>query len=87
MTPTDFEILIQSIGPNIRKQDTKYRAAIPVALRLAMTLRYLASGDSYTSLIYTFRISKQSISEIVPVVCNAIITALKPYIKVSIHSN
>lgn len=44
MTPTDFEVLIQMIGPNICKQDTKYRAAIPVSLRLAITLRYLASG-------------------------------------------
>ncbi|KAG8230437.1 hypothetical protein J437_LFUL015459 [Ladona fulva] len=40
-----------------------------------------ARGDSYTSLMYTFRISKQSISEIVPEVCEAIITSLKQYVK------
>lgn len=59
------------------------REAIPVQERLAVTLRFLASGDSYMSLSYLFKISKQSIYKIVPEVCVSIIHVLKEYIKVS----
>ncbi|KAJ8929695.1 hypothetical protein NQ314_017589, partial [Rhamnusium bicolor] len=45
--------------------------------RLAITLRFLATGDSYTSLMYTFKISKQVISKIVLELCEAIIEVLQ----------
>lgn len=67
------------------KKDTKFRNDIPVEERLAITLRFLATGDSFTSLQYLFRVSKQSISEIVPEVCKAIIECLQDCVKVSIH--
>jgi hypothetical protein len=65
MTPEDFEILINLISPKIAK-DTAYRAAVPVEERLAVTLRILATGDSYTSLEYLLKISKQAIGQIIP---------------------
>lgn len=83
MSPTDFEYLLTIIAPKISRQDTIMRSAISPQDRLALTLRFLATGDSYTSLQYTFRISKQSMSCIVPEVCEAIIKALKENIKVS----
>ena len=82
LTPTDFEELLLMVGGQIMKQDTKFRETIPASVRLAVTLRFLASGDSFASLMYTFRISKQAISQIVPEVCEAIISALKQYVKV-----
>lgn len=85
MTATDFEELICLIGLKIAKCNTNYRDAIPVADRLAVTLRFLGTGDSYVSLSYTFKISKQLIRVIVPEVCQAIIEALKDHIKVSIN--
>lgn len=83
MSPIDFEYLITLVGPKVGKHDTPMRAAISVQDRLALTVRFLATGDSYTSLQYIFRISKQSISLIVKEVCLAIIEALKENIRVS----
>jgi len=83
MTPIDFEELLQMFGGKISKCDTRFRETIPASIRLAVTLRFLASGESFTSLMYTFRISKQSISRFVPEICEAIITLLKRFVKVS----
>lgn len=84
---TDFEYLLRMIGGQISKVDTYMRKSISAQDRLAVTLRYLATGDSYASLQYTFRISKQAISIIVPTVCEAIIGALKDNIKVRFFSS
>lgn len=83
MSSTDFENLLQIVGPRVAKKDTHFRKAIPVQDRLAVTLRFLASGDSYSSLQYLFKISKQAISRIVPEVCSALVNGLKYEIKVS----
>jgi len=82
MSSADFEFLINLVGHRIGKKNTNYRDAIPVNERLAVALRFLATGDSYHSLMYTFKMSKQSISLIVPEVCAALIDALKDYLKV-----
>jgi hypothetical protein len=65
MAPADFEFLITLISMKIAK-DRTYRAAVPVEERLAVTLRVLATGDSYTSLQYLFKISKQAIGQNIP---------------------
>lgn len=85
MSQEDFQYLISLIGLKIGKKDTNYRDSIPVELRLAITLRFLATGDSYNSLMYLFRVSKPLISKIIPEVCAAIVESLKEYIKVSIN--
>lgn len=83
MSSTDFEKIINLIGPKIVKQDTNMRPAISVTVRLAITLRFLATGDSYSSLQYLFSISKQIISCIIPEFCMALVEVLKEYVKVS----
>lgn len=85
LTPSDFEELLQLLGGKIKKQENRFREIIPPSLRLAVTLRYLASGESFTSLMYTFRISKQAVSQIVREVCEAIIQSLKGFVKVCIN--
>ena len=44
MSASDMEELTLRIRPKIVKMDTKMRPAIPVKERLAVTLRFLATG-------------------------------------------
>lgn len=62
---TVFEKLLRKIGPQITKKNPTFRQTIPPHERLAVTLRFLATGDSYHSLMYSFKISKQVISRTV----------------------
>lgn len=82
MSATDFEYIIQKIDPIVTKQDTTMRKAIPVQERLAVTLRYLASGDSFKSLSYLFKFSSQTVSRCVQDVCQVLNQELKNEIKV-----
>lgn len=82
MSSSDFEYLLEKISPLIAKKDTLWRKAIPAKVRLAVTLRFLATGDTYKSLHFLFKISSQIISKIVPEVCKAIINILQDEVKV-----
>ena len=64
MATADFELLINLVGPKIVKIDTRFRESVPVQERLTVTLRILATSNSYISLLYLFQISKQAISQI-----------------------
>lgn len=81
MSLADFEFLLAKIEPMIKKQ-TRLRTPIPPKIRLAITLRFLATGDSYRSLHYLFKVSAPAISLIVPEVCKAINFVLNDQIKV-----
>ncbi|XP_052744680.1 uncharacterized protein LOC128199399 [Bicyclus anynana] len=82
MNKIEFEHLYSLINAKISKKDTNFREAITARERLLVTLRFLATGDSYTSLQYLFRISKQRISVIVHEVCDALIDVLRDYVKI-----
>ena len=64
--------------PRITKQSTRFRVPIPPEERLAVTLRYLATGEFYESLMYQFRIHNTTISKIIQEVCQAIYKVLQP---------
>ena len=44
MNDDSFDILLEKVSPLIGRQDTRMRRAISPAERLAVTLRYLATG-------------------------------------------
>lgn len=54
---------------------TSIREPLEPGLRLAITLRYLATGESYHSLSYSFRLSHNTISKVVLDTCQAIAKA------------
>lgn len=88
MNIADFNNLLQLVSPLIEKQNTSMREAISAGERLAVTLRYLATGDSFMSLQYLFRINQSTISRIVPEVCDAIYKALlSDYLKVFLRGS
>ncbi|XP_017472696.1 PREDICTED: putative nuclease HARBI1 isoform X1 [Rhagoletis zephyria] len=77
MSCEDFDYLVEHLTPYIGKSNTRFRKAISVGERLAVTLRYLATGDSFSSLMTVFLIGKTTICHIVHETCAAIFTALK----------
>ncbi|XP_055527739.1 uncharacterized protein LOC129720301 [Wyeomyia smithii] len=74
-----FHTLLELVSPLIKKQDSNMREALSVGERLALTLRILATGDSFMSLQYLLRISQSTISTIIPEVCDAIYKALNSH--------
>nr|XP_049466041.1 uncharacterized protein LOC120957856 [Anopheles coluzzii] len=81
MKKEDFFHLLSLVGPKIAKMDTDFRKAITEQEKLLITLRYLATGETFTSLQYVFRVSRHSISRIVKETCACLIEALRDYVK------
>ncbi|XP_071632346.1 putative nuclease HARBI1 [Temnothorax longispinosus] len=71
MSPTQFENLLCLVTPFITKQMV-IREPISAAERLSLTLRFLASGDSMSSMSYQYLIGLTTISNIIEETCNAI---------------
>ena len=77
LTKTQFDKLLTLVAPKISKVDTHYRESISAEERLMVTLRFLATGSSMTSLHYEWCISVASLSLMIPETCDAIYTSLK----------
>ena len=73
MEPASFDLIEERINPHLRKSETNFRKPLPVGLKLAVTLRQLSTGESYTSLQYQWRVGRTTIVKFVPKVCKAIL--------------
>ncbi|KAF8778418.1 Protein ALP1-like like protein [Argiope bruennichi] len=78
MNTASFEFLLSMVSPYISGRDTNMRIAITAGEKLAVTLRYLASGETQSSLSFQFRITLNTISGIIKLVCNALVKVLSP---------
>ena len=73
MEPAMFHELVQRLTPRLTKKNTKWRRALEPGLKVAVTLRFLATGNSYHSLAFSFRVAHNTISRFVHEVCQAIL--------------
>ena len=73
MSPGMFDELLTRVGPRITKQNRNYRETPDPGLKLALTLRHLASGTKYHSMSYGWRVPLNTISLLIPKVCQTII--------------
>ena len=77
MPHAKFLTLVEAVGPLLTKQETHMRTSIAPNERLALAIRYLATGETFQSLSFQFRIGKPStVSQIVMEVCDAIYQVL-----------
>lgn len=82
MSEDHFNFLLEAVSPYIQKSDTRMREAIPARIKLEVTLRYLATGDSFKSLEYLFKVPASTISKFLPDVLDNIYTCLHKFIEV-----
>ncbi len=73
--PAMFQEIVERLTPIISKQDTNYHKALDPGLKVAITLRYMATGDNSKSLQYGFRVAYNTICLLIAEVCAAIIEA------------
>lgn len=75
MTPSSFDKLLKLIQDRMKKYSQN--EPISPGERLAVTLRFLATGDSYKSLSYAFYLGFSTVQKIIPETCDIIWNALK----------
>ena len=78
MLPSIFDDLLHLVGPSLTKQRSRFREPLPPALRLAVALRYLATGESQASLSFNYRIGRSTVCEILNEVPETIWNSLSP---------
>ncbi|XP_068237594.1 putative nuclease HARBI1 [Palaemon carinicauda] len=69
--------MVEKLTPHLQKQSTFMREPLQVGLKLAATLYFLATGNSYPSLQYSFWVEASTICKFIPEVCKALIAVYK----------
>ncbi|PIO23178.1 hypothetical protein AB205_0203050, partial [Aquarana catesbeiana] len=77
MSVNSFDELLRLLGTRLENQNTTFRNSVEPAERLLVTLRYLATGNSFASLHYEFKLGKSTVSTIVRDTCIAIWEVLR----------
>ncbi|XP_050956793.1 uncharacterized protein LOC127157596 [Labeo rohita] len=71
MSRGQFDNLLSIVGPSITKIITNYRESIGPAEWLSICLRFLATGDSYRTIAFSYRVGFSTMVGIVKEVCEA----------------
>ncbi|XP_069611000.1 uncharacterized protein [Ranitomeya imitator] len=77
MSQDSFRDLLDRVQGAIQRQDTQLRRAIPAEGRLLVTLRFLVTGESLSSLHFQYRLGISTLSGIVADSCRALWNVLR----------
>lgn len=83
MSVGTFDKLLRMVEPFLIRKDTNMRESLSVNERLAVTLRYLATGRNFEDLKFSAVMSPAAISVAVVETCEVLIYVLQEYVKVS----
>ncbi len=83
MYPDFFHYLERRLTPRLLKKDTNWRRALPVGLKLGLTLRYLATGIEFTEMHNAWRVGLSTVGKVVMEVCEAIIAEFQAEVLVA----
>lgn len=78
MWPEQFRHLVNLVEPFLVKKSL--RTPLPTAMRVALTLMYLAHGDSSSSKHLEFRVGKSTVHKVINETCRAFWDALQPLV-------
>ena len=79
MTPERFDHLLSLAGPMLVKKSL-YSEPISAGECLAVTLRFLATGDSQQTISFSYRLGLTTESNIIAKTCDALWIALQDYV-------
>ena len=79
MSPERFNHLADLLRPLITKE-VRCQISISVEERLAVTLRYLATGNSQRDLAFSFKLGRSTINQIITEVCTSLWDVLSEYV-------
>ncbi|XP_062514075.1 uncharacterized protein LOC134189727 [Corticium candelabrum] len=81
MSKETFDCLVEKGTPSLttRSYQSGTRAEISPAERLAMTLRYLATGSSQVSFSFNFRVGRSTVCRIIRDTCTVLWEVLQPH--------
>jgi len=87
MPPHIFDQLLTILYDNLVKKTTRMREPLEPGLKLALTLRHLATGASYTCMQYGWRVPANTMSVVVREVCSVIVETMKQdYVKCPVQA-
>ena len=72
MSPERFAHLLSLVGPAITRQTTSFHQLIQADEQLAITLRYLVTGDSMQTISFSYRVGHSTICGIIDSTCDAL---------------
>ncbi|XP_068097093.1 putative nuclease HARBI1 [Hyperolius riggenbachi] len=78
MSIASFDTLLEKLRDGLKRKDTNYRRAISPTERLLITLRFLATGQSYAALHYQYRMGRSTIRYLVLDTCTLLWNVLQP---------